>query len=262
MELEIKSEADGQFNEHIGVEPTQDNQKESVVVEPQNIDDLNVRKELQEKTDVGLQSYLKYVKLGKTYQIFILILVMLIYMVSLGYSYYFYNTLGSSQSNDYHSFLKGFVFINMVIGTTQFLRLLICYLFGINISLKLHSLMILRILYASINSFFNKNSVGKVLNRLSGDLQDIDRSIGYSQAYFANNVSIMLINIILMMIFTHWVIGVVFAVVILFLWRSRKSFSIANILTTKYDQVTKSPYFALISDFVNGNHEIRTFDFK
>jgi len=35
------------------------------------------------------------------------------------------------------------------------------------------------------------------------------------------------------------------------------NFSNANIVVKKYESVTKSPYYSLFSDFVNGNFEIR-----
>lgn len=55
-------------------------------------------------------------------------------------------------------------------------------MFGINISTKLHGLMSLKVLYSSINSFFNKNPIGKVLNRFSGDIMVIDRDISFNQS--------------------------------------------------------------------------------
>jgi len=146
---------------------------DNVAITEDNIDDINVRKELTENNEVGLKSYRNYLSLGKLYNLFFLGFVLVINMSVSGYSYYFYNSAAKNQDDksfDSHKFLKYFIIINIVLGLTEFFRILFCYVFGINISIKLHGLMLIRIMYSSINNFFNKNTIGKVLNRLSGDL--------------------------------------------------------------------------------------------
>lgn len=183
-------------------------------------------------------------------------------MIVYGYSYYFYNTASKNQEGDFDSshFLKYFVIIQILMGLLNFLRILFCYLFGINISMKLHGTMLIRILYSSINSFFNKNPIGKVLNRLSGDLMQVDRSISYNLSNLTSRITLLVVNFLLILIFTNWWLGLFYLIIFYFLWRLRIKFSVANIILSKYESVTKSPYYALFSDFAHGNHIIRTFN--
>lgn len=139
-------------------------------------------------------------------------------MIATGYSYYFYNysTKGENFNSSY--FLKVFISLNLILGFTTFFRMLFIYMFGISISIKLHGLMLLRILYSSINGFFNQNPIGKVLNRVSGDLMAIDRSIAFNQSYLLNVSSNLIVNFLMVIIFTNWIIGFVFIFIFYFLW--------------------------------------------
>ena len=117
----------------------------------------------------------------------------------------------------------------------------------------------MKVLYSSINGFFNTNPIGKVLNRMSGDLAVIDRQIPFSLDNFIWTFSNLVINIVLVVIFTSWYMAIIYMIIFYIVWKMRVKFSIANIVTSKYQSVTKSPYFALFSDFVHGNYIIKTF---
>ena len=217
---------------------------------------------MKESQEVGISSFYRYIKLGKPRNLILLIVFLICGMITQGYSFYFYNSASKNHEGDFDSlhFLKYFVIIQMLLGIFNFLRIFIVYLFGINISTKLHGSMLIRVLYSSINSFFNKNSIGKVLNRMSGDLMKIDKEISFNIGTLLANVSSLFVNFLLILIFTSWWLGVFYLIVFYFLWILRQKFSVANIILSKYESVTKSPYYALFSDFTNGNHVIRTFE--
>lgn len=65
---------------------------ESVQIEDDNIDDHNVRKEMSENNDVGIDSYKNYLSLGKIHNLFFIGLFSLVYILTSCYSYYFYNS--------------------------------------------------------------------------------------------------------------------------------------------------------------------------
>lgn len=257
LEMDIKPSEVNQTKEEIDLSKP----FVSVQVGDNNIDDLNVRKELEENQEVAFSSYFNYLSLGRMYNLMLLIAIMLVNMFFAGYSYYFYNQASKNHRADFNPtyFIQMFVAINLVLGMTQFLRILFCYLFGINISMKLHGLMLVRVLYSSINGFFNKNPIGKVLNRFSGDLMTIDTGISYNQSTLLQFTSTLIVNLILIVTFTKWFLGIFYLIIFYFLWKMRMSFSVANIIMKKYESVTKSPYYNLFSDFVNGNYIIKTY---
>ena len=117
-----------------------------------------------------------------------------------------------------------------------------------------------RLLHASINRFFNKNAIGKVLNRLSGDLERIDcylpNKISYSSMItFRVAVSLVLISIISNPLF------IVFVLIYLFIaLRMQRNFSKANIETTRLESISRSPFFQIFTD--SGRHAFLSFIMK
>lgn len=81
--------------------------------------------------------------------------------------------------------------------------------------------MLFRVLYSSINSFFNKNTIGKVLNRMSGDLMKVDRDLSYTTSSLISIFANLLINVVLITIFTKWYLGLIYLVIFIYLIRLR-----------------------------------------
>lgn len=82
-------------------------------------------------------------------------------------------------------------------------------------------MMLVKMMYSSINGFFNKNPIGKVLNRLSGDLSIIDRSIAYNQSSVLNVFSNLIVNFTMIIFATQWYLGLVYLIIFILLWRIR-----------------------------------------
>lgn len=59
------------------------------------------------------------------------------------------------------------------------LRAYILVTSGINQGRIIHKKMIKSLLYASITRFYNRVPVGRILNRLSKDLREVDEALGY-----------------------------------------------------------------------------------
>lgn len=53
-------------------------------------------------------------------------------------------------------------------------------------------------MHASINDFYNKNSIGKILNRLSSDLNTVDRVIPNKIIGMVNQVSTLAFYIVVL----------------------------------------------------------------
>ena len=60
-----------------------------------------------------------------------------------------------------------------------------------------HRKVIKSLLYAGITQFYNRVPSGRVLNRLSKDLREVDEEVGYAIAWFLENSFILLSNIII-----------------------------------------------------------------
>ena len=55
---------------------------------------------------------------------------------------------------------------------------------GIKCGGKVHKKVIKALLYASLNQFYNRVPLGRIINRLSKDLREIDETIGYCVGSF------------------------------------------------------------------------------
>ena len=61
------------------------------------------------------------------------------------------------------------------LGILQFTLII----FGIRVSQEIHNKVIRSLLYASISNFFNRIPIGRILNRLSKDLSQVDNEVSY-----------------------------------------------------------------------------------
>ena len=140
---------------------------------------------------------------------------------------------------------------------TQILRMGLFYTFGFEISLFLHHKVIFRMLHASINKFFNKHPKGKLLNRLSGDMYLIDRILIFnlSSLYFA--IGLVFVYFLLIVLYSHWVMVLFLVAMCVTFYYQRIRFANTNVVVSKYDSVTMSPFYSIIDDSISGVEQIR-----
>lgn len=186
-----------------------------------------------------------------------LLLVMSCWMFCYGYQYIFLNHMGDLPEDQFDKKWFFLVFGLITLGQvlTQFGRGFIAYNFALEVSAKLNSLGRLRLtavtnrlLHASLNRFFHKNAVGKVLNRLSGDIERVDRFLPRTLSYsysitFRVLVSFIVISVISTPLFLIFVFVYFFLV-----FRIQRYYSKTNIELTRLQSITRSPFFQLFTD--------------
>lgn len=81
------------------------------------------------------------------------------------------NTAANNNSNAHNGhYLMWYTIISLNVGTFVFVRLTVVYIANYLMVKKLHKGMVSRLIYASINNFFDRIPIGRILNRLSKDL--------------------------------------------------------------------------------------------
>jgi ATP-binding cassette subfamily C (CFTR/MRP) protein 10 len=163
---------------------------------------MNLDTEMKEKGKVNLALVLSYLKLGRFLYLIVPIIGAIVFMILTSLKYFFYKQQGSMNPAvfDKFHFLKVSLAIEIglvIIGT---LRGVFTLFFGLSVSFKLNTLIVFRLIHASVNNFFNKNPVGKILNRLSTDVETIDRSIPIMMTFFMNISANILLNLILIVV--------------------------------------------------------------
>jgi ABC-type multidrug transport system fused ATPase/permease subunit len=75
-----------------------------------------------------------------------------------------------------------YLYLLFAISATLFSagRAYILVMSGLKLGRTIHKKMIKSLLYASITKFYNRVPIGRILNRLSKDLREVDEAIGYA----------------------------------------------------------------------------------
>lgn len=82
----------------------------------------------------------------------------------LEHNYYLYIYMGLSIASNIFIFIRAYTLV----------------LSGARQGQKVHKKMIKSLLYASLNKFYNRIPVGRIISRLTKDLRELDESIGYA----------------------------------------------------------------------------------
>lgn len=220
---------------------------------------LNFHTEIKEKTKAGFSLFFSYLGIGR-FSYFIIPILGIIAFVLIGvYRYAFYNEQGStpvSQFDKIH-FFKILWLMEAGLLVIGICRGIFVYLFGLSVSANLSTLLIYTLLHAPLNSFFNRNSVGKILNRISGDIDVVDRTLPMALTILLNMAANLLLNISLIIFFSSHFVSVFIALYIVMVVKLYKEFTQAYSEITHINASSKSPIINLFSDCVHGLIDIR-----
>lgn len=228
--------------------------------ETQSIARKNIETEMKEKSSIDLRLFFSYLKLGRFSVLLFPVLGAIVFMVLTVYRLYFYNQQGSLPPEQFDKvyFLKVLIILEIVFALASTVRGFFCLMFGLDVSRKLNSLIIFRIIHASINSFFNLNPIGKLLNRMSEDMEIVDRSIPISFSFFLTTLSHLLVMFVLLMSLSSPFLIIFVIVYFVIMMKIQRKFTIGFKEVTRMNSTSKSPIFQLFSDSINGLVDIRT----
>jgi ATP-binding cassette subfamily C (CFTR/MRP) protein 1 len=112
----------------------------------------NMENELKEKGEVNLKLFFKYLTLGRAMFLLFPFLGATLYIVFSAYRYFFYNEQGAlpPETFDRNYFMKVTIILEIGFVTFGTLRGFFCLMFGLDVSRKLNSLIIFRMMHASV----------------------------------------------------------------------------------------------------------------
>jgi ATP-binding cassette subfamily C (CFTR/MRP) protein 1 len=245
--------------ENSEAEHLQKNKSSKSKTESSLTNQINIENEMKENGEVNFQLILQYFKLGKTRYLLVPFIAFILQVLFSGYNYYFKNQQGSLTAENFEKayFMK--VTLILEIGFISFGTLsgLFCFIYGLGVSRKLNSLIIFRLMHSSLNRFFNKNPVGKVLNRFSDDLNKIDKFIPGQVSYVLVILSSLTLDMLLLLILSSPYLIVFVVVYFIIILRMQRVFTKPYKQVSSLSSTSKSPIFHLFSDSVNGLLDIR-----
>lgn len=125
---------------------------------------------------------------------------------------------------------------------------------------RLHSLMAMTLLHASITSFFDRVPVGRILNRFSKDFDVIDVFLALGVSYFVLCVFMLLGDFFIALYSSSWILTIfVFVFMGVSFWY-QEIYMNTNREVNRLESITKSPVIQMISETLGGMTIIRAFN--
>jgi ABC-type multidrug transport system fused ATPase/permease subunit len=150
-----------------------------------------------------------------------------------------------------------YAFLGASVVFMLFLRVYVVSKGSIQASRTLHRNLTKRILRAPVR-FFEKTPVGRIVNRFSRDIKDIDVDVAYfSGEFLANVVRVLFFLAVILIVNPLSLIGL-FPVMVIYIFVGRRYLTVARELK-RLDSNSRSPIFSHFGESLNGAATIRAY---
>lgn len=230
----------------------------------ETVNRMNMNEELKEVHEISTKIIGTYLSIGSISLFVLSVISQSGFSIFNVFNYFF---LDSQAKLDPKAFEQSYFFKIILAISAAFtifptLRGLFILLFGLSVSKKLNNLIIFRMLHGSMQEFFHKNPIGKILNRLSGDLDTIDRSLPVVLSQLLNISFFCLVNLSLIVYESSPWIAIFVIIYFVAIFMVQRSFSKTYVQVSRLDLTSKSPFYHLFTDAVNGVVDIRIYHKK
>ncbi|GMF30259.1 unnamed protein product [Phytophthora lilii] len=137
-------------------------------------------------------------------------------------------------------------------------RSIIVMLLLLRSSKNLHDELFRRVIAAPVNTYFDVTPVGRILNRFSNDLDQMDSLLPQQWQNFVQNVSLSVGGFIVCAIASYW-IGLSYIPVIVALVVTGFYFKKTSREVKRLEGISRSPIYNLLGETLNGVQTIRAF---
>ncbi|XP_025829254.1 multidrug resistance-associated protein 4-like [Agrilus planipennis] len=240
----------------------------------ENNESASETKESKNIGKISAKDYLTYIKSGGSLAIAILILLMFLITQGSSSGADYFVTFWVNVEQDRKSQLKNDTLSGImeyidrnglsIFGTIVSLNVLLSisstflfYWYCMKASKKLHHKMFSHIVYAKM-IFFNLNPSGRILNRFSKDMGNIDEKLPDVLVDLIQMGLSILGTITVIIIVNHWIVIVAAAMLILFYFL-RKFYLSTSLSIKRLEGVTRSPVYTHLNASLQGLSTIRAF---
>lgn len=158
-------------------------------------------------------------------------------------------------------YINLWVFAGLSIGSAffSFARALTLVFSGIRQGTIAHKKMIKGLLYASIPEFFDRVPIGRILNRVSKDLRELDEAIGFAFGGCFVNVFQLLGNLVICVYASTPIILAPMAVFIACCFYLKAYYMRTQRECVRLENISNSPIVSGFSETINGLPTIRAY---
>ncbi|KAK5583798.1 hypothetical protein RB653_005398 [Dictyostelium firmibasis] len=216
-------------------------------------------KEDRNEGEVGYEVYKQYFKHGSLSFFFVTCVVYFISQIIFQLSDFWLTIWTNDQSNQ-HDDGYYILYYGLFIGVFV-LFLVARYFMMASItfaaSKKLHVELLNSVAFASCQ-FFDTNPSGRILNRFSKDISDIDLALleNFSDVLYCGSTVIVALC---MMVYITPLISIPFAVLIIVYYAVQKLYRASSMELKRMESITRSPVFSLLAEAYNGLVTIRCY---
>lgn len=221
-----------------------------------------MQKEDQEKIKVGWKIYKRYFS-GYFGGLSMVVLVFLIVLATTVCKIMFdlllaYWTQADDKRSRFAFYFLVCMGLSFVTGSFFCWRAYIMLIQSVKASRKLHREMIVRVIRAPVNLYFDVTQFGQIINRFSKDLMIMETIIGFTMGMF----TVLLLNIfqliIVVAINVWWLLFIFPISFLVIVWHiSRSINSIRE--TARLFSVTKTPVVSFLNESIPGASTIRAY---
>ncbi|KYR00638.1 ABC transporter C family protein [Tieghemostelium lacteum] len=209
---------------------------------------------------VGLSTYMPFIRAGgSVFQFFFIVFIYAISQIAFQFSDYWLaiwtqQKLGSSHS---HSFYL-LIYLGIILGFTALMitRYLLLSRFILRSCRLLHRQLLYAIAFASC-TFFDTNPSGRILNRFSKDVTDVDVKLLPAASDFMYCFATVIISMLLM-IFLNPIIMFPLMLLMVFYYYAQKIYRASSRELKRMESISRSPIYSLAQESFNGIIIIRS----
>ncbi|KAL9237367.1 hypothetical protein vseg_011924 [Gypsophila vaccaria] len=218
-----------------------------------------IKQEERSVGDTGFKSYLMYLKTEKSYLYLLsaVILQLIFVMGQMAQNYWMASNVDNPQTNPPKLIV---VYLCIGICSTLFIpfRSLAAYAVGMNSSKYLFS-EILNSLFRAPMSFYDSTPLGRILSRVTSDLNIVDLDIAFNIQCFVFSAIVAFANLGLLASITPRVVVIYILIIYMILWLQRYYIATAKELM-RIQGTTKSQVVNHLAESIAGAMTIRAFE--
>eukprot|EP00644_Phytophthora_capsici_P007557 jgi/Phyca11/566589/estExt2_Genewise1.C_PHYCAscaffold_210497 len=175
---------------------------------------------------------------------------------------YWADKMRHPDSNYSASWFGGWYFGFIALGAVATVcRSVIVMLMLLRSSKNLHNELFRRVLAAPVTTYFDVTPVGRILNRFSNDLDQMDSLLPQQWQNFVQNMSLSVGGFIVCALASYWIglsyVPVVVALVVTGVYFKRTSREVKRL-----EGISRSPVYNLLGETLNGVQTIRAFNMQ
>ncbi|KAJ3089424.1 hypothetical protein HK102_006441, partial [Quaeritorhiza haematococci] len=174
----------------------------------------------------------------------------------------FFQTMGEGdtttpQTDDTNTYILVYGLIGLAVVCAEQINFVTMMMGAYRASLKLHSLLLNRIMNAPLR-FFEVTPLGRIMNRFSKDIGSVDSDIMNSMGFFVREIIQGIVILCVITFITPIFLVAIAPIALVYVWVAQRYLNCSRELK-RLDSVARSPIYAQFSETLTGVSTIRAY---